>query len=121
MIDRRRRAVIVTFGVLGCFYVASIAAAVISVGPLTILDAAIVVPGFAVLLPARATEAVGCLAIAALSFGSGPRLAACVPWAVVLAAGGVVLLLADALTARSASAALWSLAAIGGIALHVRG
>lgn len=115
---RAKLLVISTFGSLTLFYVTSVAATVIRVGPSEIAETAVRRPEFVVLLVARVVEAMGCLAIVVLSFGSGPRLAVCVPLAGILAVGAVVLLIG--LSARSPAPGLWAMALVG-IALHLSG
>ena len=113
-----RLAVIATFGVLGCCYVASLAATVIIVGPSRFTDAVFRVPDFVVLFVAAAVEAVGCFVVAVLSFGSRQSAAGCLGLAVILAVGGVVIL--TGVPARTSLPGLWPIA-LAGIALHLCG
>jgi len=88
---RAKLAVISIFGLLAFFYVASVVAPFIILGPSKVLEAALKVPDYVVLLAARAVEAIGCVAIVVLSFGSGSRLAACVALAFILGVAALVI------------------------------
>ena len=118
MIHYAKLAVIVTFVVLGCFYVASLAATVLIVGPSRFTDAVFRIPDFVVLFVAAAVEAVGCLVVAILSLGSHRDAAGCLGLAVILAVGGVVIL--TGVPARAPLPGLWPIA-LAGIALHLCG
>jgi len=117
---RAKLAVISIFGLLAFFYVASVVAPFIILGPSKVLEATLKVPDYVVLLVARAVEAIGCVAIVVLSFGSGPRLAACLALAFILGVGALVIHIGGPVSVSLPSVAPWVIAIVV-IALHLSG
>ena len=117
---RAKLAVISTFGLLAFFYVAAVVAPFTILGPSKVLAAALKVPDYVVLLAARAVEAIGCVAIVVLSFGSGPRLAACVALAFILGVAALVIHIGGPVSVSLPCVAPWVMALVV-IALHLSG
>ncbi len=117
---RAKLAVISTFVLLALFYVVSVVAPFIILGPSKVLEAVLKVPDYVVLLVARAGEAIGCVAIVVLSFGSGPRLAGCVALAFIIGVGALVIYIGGPVSVSLPSVAPWVIGLVV-IALHLSG